>query len=184
MRASWSFGRVALFGLFCLFVAAPAAVSAQDMPPLAPAFELPDADGNPVAIGGMRKKPAILFFWATWCPFCKQMMPHLQSAVDQYGVDVLALNIREDGDPQAVLDEYGYTFRLIPGADSVAPRYNVRGTPAIFVVDTDGYVVFDLSLVQVSKSIPDDLKRWQRAARLAPYWAAEMRKALAELSSH
>lgn len=149
----------------------------------APAWELVDANGDSVQFGGPRERPVILLFWATWCPYCKQLMPHLQSIVDEYGggIEVLALNVFEDADSSAFLDEYGYEFRLVPSADAVAPAYGVKGTPGLFLVDRQGRIRYDLAQVELDKEIPSDVKRWQKAARLAPLWAAELRKAIDQL---
>src|SRR3546814_9228256 len=32
-------------------------------------------------------RPTVVLFWATWCPYCKALMPHLQSMLDEYGND-------------------------------------------------------------------------------------------------
>ena len=43
-------------------------------------WTLTSADGVPVTLGeAVVEQPVILFFWATWCPYCKARMPHLQS---------------------------------------------------------------------------------------------------------
>jgi len=49
------------------------------------------------------------------------------------------------------------------------------------LVDESGMIRYNLYDVQTSKPIPENIKRWQRAARLAPMWAAELRKVLADL---
>ncbi len=151
--------------------------------PAAPQWSLPDQAGQPVEFGGAPERPTILLFWASWCPYCKQLMPHLQSIKDQYGddIEILALNVFEDDDPVAFMAEYGYQFRLLPNADSVASAYGVKGTPGLFLVDESGRVRYNLYEVDVAKSIPEDIKRWQKAARLAPLWAAELRKAITSL---
>lgn len=148
-------------------------------------FRLQTPAGASVEFSGKSRAPAtVLFFWATWCPFCKALMPHLQSVLDQYGDDVelLAVNILEDGEPAAFLSDSGYDWTLLLNGDAVAKAYGVRGTPGLFVVDRSGATVFDLSRVQATDALQKRLagvdSRPGKAGRLAPYWAAELRRAL------
>src|ERR1700759_3538538 len=69
-----------------------------------------------------RDKPAILLFWATWCPYCEKMMPTLQPIYDAAGknnLDVYAIDIKEDGDPVAALKKRHQTFMLIRDGDPI-----------------------------------------------------------------
>jgi len=152
------------------------------------AFEINDTDGQQFSFPADLEKPTVVLFWATWCPFCKAFMPHLQSMLDEYGdqVDVLALHIWDEEDPAAFLGNYGFQFRLLPSADDVADSWGVKGTPGIFLVDSKGELVFSRGAIpreayRLSKQEQDDLKRPQIAARVAPLWAARLRMALDKL---
>jgi thiol-disulfide isomerase/thioredoxin len=162
-----------------LFFAATSAKSAD----LAPDWSLKSADGNIVRLSEeIREQPAILFFWATWCPYCKALMPHLQSMRLEYGdqVEILAINFREDGDPVAFIKNAGYDFTVLPDGDEVAAAYGVHGTPGVIIVDTGQHIRFDLRALPVrdppANGKPPGHKR--KAAYKAPYWAAEIRKSV------
>lgn len=124
----------------------------------------------------------MLFFWATWCPYCKQLMPHIQSALYQYkdslNLKIYALNINEDGDPKAYLSSQGYAFKLFPEAEKVAQLYQVHGTPGVLIFDQQGELVFDLRSVQTSQLVNQKASHGAKSVRKAPYWAAAIRKAL------
>jgi thiol-disulfide isomerase/thioredoxin len=130
-----------------------------------------------------------VLFWATWCPYCKALMPHLQSILDEYPgkVQVVALSIRDDGDPSAFLDGYGYDFRLVEHADHAAELWGVNGTPGLFLADASGRVVFDRMRIPpepdspTAGGDPETLKHYQKATRNAPLWAARLRRALNSL---
>lgn len=149
----------------------------------APDWTLDASDGRTVTLAAaVDEGPVVLFFWATWCPFCKALMPHLQSIQHELGssVQILALNIRDDGNPAGFLIERGYSFTLIEEADSVAELYGVHGTPGVIIVDRDQAIRFDL--YDVSRpDIPSAVKERGRSAVatfMAAYWAAEIREAL------
>jgi thioredoxin-related protein len=129
----------------------------------------------------------VLFFWATWCPYCKQLMPHIQSVLYQFqdslNLKVYALNINEDADPQAYLSSQGYSFELFPKAEEVAEKYQIYGTPGILIFDQQGEQVFDLRTVQSKHLVKQKASHGAKSMRLAPYWAAEIRKALQGLLS-
>ncbi len=112
----------------------------------APAWTGKGADGKTIAFDpAHRDKPAILLFWATWCPYCEKLMPNLQKVYDAAGVknlDVFAIDIKEDGDPVATLKKRGQTFTLVRDGDAIADQYHVKGTPSLFLVDTKGAVIY------------------------------------------
>ena len=164
--------------LFAMGLAA--AVSAEPGQP----FTLQSADGTERTLPEQQQGVGLYLFWATWCPYCKALMPHLQSIEDEYGerVTVYALNFRDKSDPRDYVDEHGFDFVLFPDAGEVAERWGAHATPALYVVDEDGNVVFDLYEVLTEDPPGDaDLGHTQRAARRAPFWAARIREALDDL---
>jgi len=154
----------------------------------APAFELADSNGQLLRYPDDLGKPAIVLFWASWCPYCKALMPHLQSIVDEYEgeIEVLALNFRDDEDPAVYISERGFDFRLFPKGDPVAELWSVKATPGLFLVDKTGRVVFSIYELKDSDYPSDtsepaeELKHYQKAARRAPFWAARLRLAIDE----
>ncbi|MEM9056310.1 MAG: TlpA disulfide reductase family protein [Pseudomonadota bacterium] len=160
----------------------PGPAAAADEP-AAFTFALDTSDGGRVEFPAAGTgKTSIVLFWATWCPYCKALMPHLQAIKYEYGdaVQVFAISIKDDGDPAAFLDKYGYDFVSLPEGDAVAERYGVRTTPGVLVVDAEGNVTFDLRDVQVpaSASPGEGAGHRLKAAHRAPYWVAQLRKAL------
>jgi thiol-disulfide isomerase/thioredoxin len=151
-----------------------------------PDWRLADADGGSVRLStAVQERPVVLLFWATWCPYCKALMPHLQSIRLEYGdaVDIFAIHIKDKkGDPVAFLESAGYDFLLLPHGDDVAELYEVFTTPGVIVVDRNMESRFDL------RKLPQyDIPQVQggkapshgkKAAYKAPYWAAALRAAL------
>src|SRR5207253_3013098 len=41
------------------------------------AFTLPDLDGKPVSLAGLKGKIVIIDLWGTWCKPCRETIPHL-----------------------------------------------------------------------------------------------------------
>ena len=150
---------------------------------LAPDWRLASGDGGSVRLSQeVEKQPVILFFWATWCPYCKALMPHLQSIRLEFGdsVKILAVNIRDKNDPVAFIEKAGYDFTVLPHGDEVAELYEIYGTPGVIVIDGEQRAQFDLRLLP-QFSIPSNGKKLSnstKAAYLAPYWAAEIRKSI------
>ncbi len=152
----------------------------------APGFSLTDAAGNEVALPRQHAGVDIYLFWASWCPYCKALMPHLQSMQIEYGDDVriYALHIRDDEDPVAFMEEKAYDFTLLPGADPVMALYGVKPTPALFLVDGQGFIRFNLYETMVDNSNEQqDMSHRKRAGRRAPGWAAQIRQGIDQILS-
>ncbi len=148
-----------------------------------PDWSLLTAGGDTLQLSDeVRRQPVLLFFWATWCPYCKALMPHLQSIRLEYGgrVNILAVHFRDDNDPVAFVNDAGYDFTVLPGGDDIAKLYGIWATPGILIVDADMTVRFDLRKLP-ERELPTSDKppsHGRKAAYRAPYWAAEIRKAL------
>ncbi len=147
----------------------------------APDWSLLSSEGQVTRLSAeVREQPVVLFFWATWCPYCKALMPHLQSIQLEYGqaIKILAINFRENGDPVGFIREKGYDFTVLPDGDEVAASYDVYGTPGVIIVDGDQQITFDL------RELPPynppyagkKVSHSKNAAYRAPYWAAAIRK--------
>ncbi len=92
-------------------------------------------DGSTVRLSDLRGKPAIINFWATWCPSCLAEMSDLKAVQEEAGADafnVVAVNSGEDSaQAREFLDELN------------APAFRVAMDPTLVVSDT--YGVYGLS---------------------------------------
>lgn len=145
------------------------------------AFTLADASGTEMFLPAEQQGIGVYLFWASWCPYCQALMPHLQSVEDEYGdaVTVYALNFRDEKDPAEYMEQRGFEFVLLPGADAVAEGWGVRGTPAVYVLDESGAICFDRYELAVGNPPGwEEMSHRQKAQRRAPYWAARLRESL------
>jgi cytochrome c biogenesis protein CcmG, thiol:disulfide interchange protein DsbE len=111
----------------------------------APPFSLPDTDGRSVSLAGLRGKPVVIAFFASWCHPCEEELPVLeQFARDEGGrLQVVGISYRDlPSDSVDFVHRLGVTFPALldqPTAP-VAERYGVRGIPQTVFVDARGIV--------------------------------------------
>lgn len=166
-----------LFGLFVVLVTSTLQAENES----APKFTIANENGVQITLPREHEGVDIYLFWATWCPYCKALMPHLQSIADEYGeeVRIYALHVRDDEDPRAYLDASGFDFTLLPDADAVMPAYGVKGTPGLFLVDGQGKIRFNLyKMIFHDDEAYKKLANRQKASQRAPAWAAEIRRVI------
>ena len=136
---------IATLGL-CLFTSYAFGVGAGDQAPAWNGMDL--ADGEQVSFPDiLNAKPAVLVFWATWCPYCKAFMPYvkeIQADYAKHGVQIISFNALERGigDPKAYVDSLGFPLVAIAEADSIAEQYAVRFIPGLMIVNGDGLIVY------------------------------------------
>jgi len=118
-------------------------VMAVETGEMAPAFTGLDEFGNevsfPEVIDG---KPTILFFWATWCPYCKAFMPFLEQIQNDYGddINVVMINHKErgEGDAVAYIKALNFKVTAVMDGDSIGDAYTVDFIPGLMIADADG----------------------------------------------
>jgi thiol-disulfide isomerase/thioredoxin len=94
---------------------------------------------------GLVGKPAVLWFWAPWCPFCNAEAPGVsQVAASNPRVTFVGIAARSDvGQMQAFVDKYGLRFTNLNDADgSLWARYGVPWQPAYVFYRADGSSTF------------------------------------------
>lgn len=111
----------------------------------APLWTLTSREGDEVSLEDLRGKVVVLDFWATWCGPCLAVMPDIQTIHETYPddrVSVYGVNVWENGDPEAFMDDNGFTYGLLLEGDRVAEDYRVTGIPTMYVVDPQGVIAF------------------------------------------
>ncbi|MHC1741450.1 MAG: peroxiredoxin family protein [Syntrophobacteraceae bacterium] len=116
----------------------------------APDFELKDLKGTPVRLSKFKgEKPVLLYFWATWCPYCIQAKPKIAQVQQKMGekeMQVFGINVGE-GDTVEKLKRYqeGHPVAwqiLYDEGGQVSRTYRVQGIPLFVLVDKDGSIVY------------------------------------------
>lgn len=115
--------------------------------PMAPDFTLQDLSQKPYALASYKDKrqPVILFFWTTWCPYCREELKILKEKYAQLAVDgweLFAVNVGESANKvDAFVKNYSLPFKvLLDKSTSVVKSFGVRGVPTYVFIDRDGRV--------------------------------------------
>lgn len=115
---------------------------------LAVDFKLSDLNQNTVTLSNFKdKQPVILFFWTTWCPFCRKELKTLKDmypGLKEEGWELFAIDV---GEPLYRVDNftksYSFNFRVLLDKDAaVAEAYNILGVPTYILINKEGYIVF------------------------------------------
>jgi len=93
------------------------------------------------------EQPLLMEFWATWCPPCRESIPHLNAIYDQYhpkGLSVVGISNEDAAKVQAFMRQVPMKY---PVALDPQMRYgsalNVHAIPHAFLVNRAGKVVWD-----------------------------------------
>jgi thiol-disulfide isomerase/thioredoxin len=86
----------------------------------------------------------VLNFWATWCGPCQRELPALQRAAEQFA-GLVTFAAVDQAEPiqqvQSFVDKFGLTFTVpLDSTQAVGERYNVRGLPTTYFIDSAGVI--------------------------------------------
>lgn len=115
--------------------------------PEAPVVE--DLDGNSIDLAQwIGKKPVLIEFWATWCPVCKALEPHLEEAKQQFGdrVEFLIIGVGVSQTPRQIrrhLEGHSLPGRVLFDRRGTAARaFAAPTTSYIVILDASGTVTY------------------------------------------
>lgn len=149
---------------------APAAASDEDralpLPALGSRILLPEValfDGTTFRPAQAQGRIVVLYWWASWCPFCAQTTPWIdkfwQAHLDR-DLHVLGLSIdRKADDAIAYLARRGYRFPAglaTPEVTRVLPK--PKGLPVTLVLGRDARVL----AAEAGQLFPEDVAQFDR----------------------
>jgi len=113
----------------------------------APGFTLANLKRTKVSLSQFQGRPVLLYFWATWWPFCTRELPSTVEQVHKEygpkGLTILAVNIKESRTTVAKwVKENGVTTTVLLDSDgAVTDAYRVTGTPTVVLICRNGRLV-------------------------------------------
>ena len=120
--------------------------SAVGVGQIAPDFQLPDLDGNPVNLSDFDGQVRLVDFWATWCAPCREEVPMFKEFHDQFGPEGFTLLAISMDDDEALVQEFVAEHdipypNLLGNAEIEQTFGPIVGYPMAFLLDRDGTIV-------------------------------------------
>ncbi|WMJ89935.1 redoxin domain-containing protein [Anaerocolumna sp. MB42-C2] len=120
-------------------------------------FTLTDQYGKDHTLSDYKGKVVFLNFWATWCPPCKEEIPHIEELYKEYGNnegDVIFLGVtnpkndqypnNQDEEKDKIADfmeKNGYTFpSLYDETGEILQDYYISAFPTTYMIDKEGNI--------------------------------------------
>jgi peroxiredoxin len=131
-------------------------------------FTLKTVEGSARSLKDYLNRATLITFFFPTCGYCNAEMPHLQKFYNQYkdqGFSMVAINIVPDQDSMIAdwLSQHQYTFPVLTGAtiDSVQKDYGLRMTPSLYLLDSQGKVIFKQSGYKAGdeKNLEDQIRK-------------------------
>jgi len=126
----------------------------------APALDLPvllpessggaGAEGARMSLAGLRGRPVLINFWASWCVPCQDEAPVIEriwQRVRERGAVVLGLDTEDvTSDAQAFMRRYGMTYTSVrDGTDASKRAWELTGVPESFLIDKQGRIALHIT---------------------------------------
>jgi thiol-disulfide isomerase/thioredoxin len=131
------------------------------------AAELTTLDGKTLSIPkDTLGKVVLVDFWASWCPPCLELVPHMKQLHEKYkDKDFIIVGISLDTDKNAlkkfITDQNLSWIQTYSGKgwkDPTAQKYGIDGIPSVWVIGKDGKVISTNAVNNESKIIDKALK--------------------------
>ena len=110
-------------------------------------FKLRDLYNNEYALSSYKNKQSVmLFFFTTWCPFCRKELSKLNGRyldLVSQGLELFAIDVGESSEKvDKFAKSYSLAFKILLDKDtSVAQAYEILGVPTYILIDKKGHIV-------------------------------------------
>ncbi len=126
-----------------------------------PDIELTDLEGKTVRLSDYYGTIVVLEFWATWCPDCREVLPHLQTLSDtsgDAGFSVVTVSVDNKSETvRTFMNENGYSFMVLHGGLHIREMFAIKAIPTLYLIDRAG--VLRASLVEYGSRGTEEIDR-------------------------
>jgi thiol-disulfide isomerase/thioredoxin len=125
----------------------PAMAGAQESgAPRVPYFSILANDGMTYTPDYLKGNVVLIMFWATWCPYCRKAMPHMNNLASEYAnAEFTLLGVCGSKDTATwhdYIQQHQLQWPQYWDKDlGMEHLFGARGVPNFFLIDKDGYVV-------------------------------------------
>lgn len=116
---------------------------------LAPDFSVTTTDGKQISLSQFRnQQPVLVYFWATWCPFCRKDFSIVKDIYPKYSDKVRFLAIDLDtSETSDIIQQYKNEMRLdgidfAPGNAQVLSDYQITHTTTKYAIGKNGVILY------------------------------------------
>ena len=137
-----SWGTLLAFALLLMLVV-EAFLTRETVGTMAPAIDATTLNGERFSLQQFKGKPAVVHFWATWCPVCELEQGMVNTLAREVPMITVAM---QSGTPEEVrnyLKQQGVAYPVVNDERSwLSNQYSVKAVPASFILDSEGRVRF------------------------------------------
>lgn len=112
----------------------------------APDFKVVTTAGKQLTLASLKGQVVVLDFFTTWCPPCRDSIPHLMDLGRRYGkqgLQVVGMSMDEEGE-EVVRDfvaDKRVTYPVALIGDQISSSYSIRSIPTMYVINKQGVLV-------------------------------------------
>jgi thiol-disulfide isomerase/thioredoxin len=129
--------------LVLLLLAAEAFLTRDAVRGQAPSIQAATLNGESFDSAELAGRPAVIHFWATWCPVCDLEQGMVEGLARDHPLIGIAMQSGTGVEVAAWMAGRGVVYPVVNDPDSaLARRYGVTAVPASFVLDRQGRVRF------------------------------------------
>ena len=119
-----------------------------------------DVTGKPITLDDYRGKVVVVDFWATWCKYCVQMIPHEKELVKRMeGRPFVLLGVSVDTNPfelKTFLDKHEMKWpNIFDGRNGPnTAKWEIFQFPTVYVIDAKGVIRYrDIDGPQLDRAV-------------------------------